>query len=52
MYCVKCGKRADEDAKFCFNCGQKLCSGGKVVFENMYTSKRAYMSVYECILLY
>lgn len=46
MYCVKCGKRADEDAKFCFNCGQKLCSGGKVVFENMYTSKRAYMSVF------
>ena len=34
MFCKKCGKQLQEDAKFCLNCGEKIISSSPVINES------------------
>lgn len=36
MYCVKCGKNLDDNAKFCTSCGADVSKNGNTNFQGLY----------------
>ena len=48
MYCTRCGKELEEDAKFCPNCGEPVRLENRTDYTNMedYASSNGYTSPY------
>ena len=46
MYCTRCGKELEEDAKFCPNCGEPVRLENRTDYTNMedYASSNGYTS--------